>query len=1363
MSPKNGERGNNTSKNRTTLRGSFAGLDQAIGKKNIPEHDPVANELIRIMNEVKEKLEFDLENATQQSADEHSLAIAKNNFATLQNYLTQTADNPSLVVENEDQLKRFLVAIQKESDALMQRIVPKDDRDSRGSVESASNTESGRVIESISAEDLLQQIEAGQFDAFRRFSDRKYKSLGIVIQDIHAVLRHAGIQGQNFKVTREQITVPLGNQVAQLYRELKTVQKTDTVKRREINSQINETYNRYLSLLKQTIEQKLARVSTVSQSADAKNTQSMPVAETKPANITPVEVASHTTFENHQKELADLKEEIARLTESRDNIKGMYNHNDPFLAARNVEMYDKKIASLTADAKKLEKELFPKKAFAPVIEEANAILKTINKFSLPAGITLEDELGARFVSIQADKNTLHELVEGFKKLKNNHSEITTLANEIDRTVTSLNKQFAEITALIAEEEERNTKTDSSESTVPATVVKSPVIASIPPTQVAVSTELPPDWKPTDVSVNFAFPPSGTNPEIPQPEVRVETIEKTVRVPRAGDRITLRKLSLRDGQSSVAAVGAELKGILHSEISVGECIFVSDQLTSSTSPVRAIRMEGGRLLVDTQTSTYEVVIDALPAAESAKPVPLNELPRAQVAVSTELPQDLEQTTSSVSTETEPIYQLFGWEIPEPGPGGRFGARAFREGLLFLKRHGRIPEEARAAVEQVLKITGYIGEKGLTTEDVEKIKAVLRDIDPHISAKSPLTFKSGTLYQELDAALAKRRQEAQQNNELPPSAWARVRRLSSLLTTSLLGAWVGLAPQPTARGEERLPAWATQGEVVHAGTATIAELPMFAENSPLPPSIRDVDQGAPIGAPPRIEATPVINSSEADLPAAERQPNEPIPSGNEPSVPPEVPSENQSEQIGSTPAIGASEPIMTAETPELVPNQAPIVTAETRAPRVIEPNIPIDGLDAASPHFVQPIGVGVPSSESPATDFVSSLDDQSTIPQESTSLPNYVGVVNGVPLIPQVFGYANMPTQSDERELGNDRTAPMIQRNTINGPTSPTRAENQLPLEPSGALDQSIQNESSNSLFEILRTNRRLLEVPVASTVSQAVEQAFDRGLFTSLLERDFASRSEFMRAYWQYDRLFNVYPELVKYFFEIESGNTGRVPAGALINITPLIEAINRGLTETDFQHMAQTLRDRGEQGGMIPPPLVQTTTLPEPTVVLPVIHKGEGVSRENASNRGKVANTSAMIITPDAVAQVRNTFNGGSEAFDGVFENFARSLFSKPEAGIFSSWFGIESGGSLFEHVRDSGMTIEQFNELMQSGPAGVRSYARTLKIPVADFVTLQETIKDLEQGGEVYITPQMSLYEVLQAGYVLRRVQAEQANSLSK
>ena len=109
-------------------------------------------------------------------------------------------------------------------------------------------------------------------------------------------------------------------------------------------------------------------------------------------------------------------------------------------------------------------------------------------------------------------------------------------------------------------------------------------------------------------------------------------------PRSGDGVRLKKVAVQSGAFSASEptpddrkLGGVTLGVLQNEIKEGEPCLIGEK---KTSPVRAIRTEGNRMLIDTETTTYEVTkadADEIAATEptrqpSTEPVPDDQILR-----------------------------------------------------------------------------------------------------------------------------------------------------------------------------------------------------------------------------------------------------------------------------------------------------------------------------------------------------------------------------------------------------------------------------------------------------------------------------------------------------------------------------------------------------------------------------------------------------------------------------------------------------------------------------------------------------------------------------------------------------------------
>jgi len=71
--------------------------------------------------------------------------------------------------------------------------------------------------------------------------------------------------------------------------------------------------------------------------------------------------------------------------------------------------------------------------------------------------------------------------------------------------------------------------------------------------------------------------------------------------RAGDRIIVRKLLVKEGEASRIGIG-EIEGMLESDIRPGRSVFYG---TGNTSSVQSVRVVGDRIIIETKTSVYEI--------------------------------------------------------------------------------------------------------------------------------------------------------------------------------------------------------------------------------------------------------------------------------------------------------------------------------------------------------------------------------------------------------------------------------------------------------------------------------------------------------------------------------------------------------------------------------------------------------------------------------------------------------------------------------------------------------------------------------------------------------------------------------------
>jgi len=74
------------------------------------------------------------------------------------------------------------------------------------------------------------------------------------------------------------------------------------------------------------------------------------------------------------------------------------------------------------------------------------------------------------------------------------------------------------------------------------------------------------------------------------------------LPKPGSKVIVTKLSMEGDQASRFAVGESKEGMLIEEVAVGKRVLYG---MGNTSPVKSFHVEGDKLIVETQTSTYQI--------------------------------------------------------------------------------------------------------------------------------------------------------------------------------------------------------------------------------------------------------------------------------------------------------------------------------------------------------------------------------------------------------------------------------------------------------------------------------------------------------------------------------------------------------------------------------------------------------------------------------------------------------------------------------------------------------------------------------------------------------------------------------------
>tara|TARA_B100000508_G_scaffold38018_2_gene29795 strand:+ start:6820 stop:9477 length:2658 start_codon:yes stop_codon:yes gene_type:complete len=107
------------------------------------------------------------------------------------------------------------------------------------------------------------------------------------------------------------------------------------------------------------------------------------------------------------------------------------------------------------------------------------------------------------------------------------------------------------------------------------------------------------------------------------------------------------------------------------------------------------------------------------------------------IKTEDPENEERIVSAYKTVEEVALQhevewlsVCGMRMPKAGPGGVFGARSMREGLLLARdRHADLVQnpEKQVLVDKMVRILARVPNEGLTEDDVSELTELARQID------------------------------------------------------------------------------------------------------------------------------------------------------------------------------------------------------------------------------------------------------------------------------------------------------------------------------------------------------------------------------------------------------------------------------------------------------------------------------------------------------------------------------------------------------------------------------------------------------------------------------------------------------------
>lgn len=76
------------------------------------------------------------------------------------------------------------------------------------------------------------------------------------------------------------------------------------------------------------------------------------------------------------------------------------------------------------------------------------------------------------------------------------------------------------------------------------------------------------------------------------------------VPKRGEMVQMRKIGVEQGQSSQVRPGEEMRGVLVNDLTLGEQVLLDNG--NRTSRIQGMRLDGDRVVLQTMTSTYEIV-------------------------------------------------------------------------------------------------------------------------------------------------------------------------------------------------------------------------------------------------------------------------------------------------------------------------------------------------------------------------------------------------------------------------------------------------------------------------------------------------------------------------------------------------------------------------------------------------------------------------------------------------------------------------------------------------------------------------------------------------------------------------------------
>lgn len=144
------------------------------------------------------------------------------------------------------------------------------------------------------------------------------------------------------------------------------------------------------------------------------------------------------------------------------------------------------------------------------------------------------------------------------------------------------------------------------------------------------------------------------------------------------------------------------------------------------------------------------------------------------------------------------------------------------------------------------------------------------------------------------------------------------------------------------------------------------------------------------------------------------------------------------------------------------------------------------------------------------------------------------------------------------------------------------------------------------------------------------------------------------------------------------------------------------------------------------------------------------------SSKTEIPDGQEMLVTPEAVEVYKQTYKGGNDAWKRDYETYIQTYIPiKNDEGWMSKWFDArkEVKGGILDHLAENQMTIEELDNLSEGDIRELRNYLRQNSLSIVDFRALQELLNEIKQAGTVQISKEMTIQQVLEAGFVDRLV----------